>query len=115
MRKLRLLVAVLCASAGALAATAGSAQAATIVVNPGQSIQAAVDIANPGDTIVVRPGTYRQEVVIQKDRIRLQGSLATILPPPSDTSPCGSIAICVVGDVDFGPGEIFGYVHGVTV
>src|SRR5438067_1849133 len=115
MRKIRLLVAVLAAAAGALATTAGSAQAATIIVNPGQSIQAAVDIASPGDTILVRPGTYRQEVVIQKDGIRLQGSLAAILPPPSDTSPCGAIAICVVGDVDFDTGEIFGYVHGVTV
>ncbi len=32
--------------------------AATIVVNPGESIQAAVDAAAPGDTIRVRPGDY---------------------------------------------------------
>jgi parallel beta-helix repeat protein len=115
MKTIRLLVAAACAVTGALATTAGTAQAATIVVNPGQSIQAAVDSANPGDTILVRPGTYRQQVVIQKDFIKLQGTLAAILPPPSITSPCGDIAICVVGDIDFNTGEIFGYVHGVTV
>ena len=56
MNKLRLLVVSMCAVAGALAATAGSAQAAVFVVNPGQSIQAAIDAASPGDTIIVRPG-----------------------------------------------------------
>ena len=56
MRKVRLFVVALCAAAGAIAAMAGSAQAATIIVNPGQSIQAAVDAANPGDTVLVRPG-----------------------------------------------------------
>jgi parallel beta-helix repeat protein len=115
MRKTRLLLAVLVGAVGALAATAGPAGAATIVVNPGQSIQAAVDAANPGDTVLVRPGTYYQEVVIQTDRIKLQGSLAAIRPPLVDTSPCGQIAICVVGNIDFNTGEIFGYVHGVTV
>jgi nitrous oxidase accessory protein NosD len=115
MRKIRLLVAATCAAVAVVAATAGSAQAATIVVNPGQSIQAAVDSANPGDTVLVTPGTYRQQVVIQKNFIRLQGTMAAILPPPSLTSPCGPIGICVVGDVDFGTGEILSYVHGVTV
>jgi parallel beta-helix repeat protein len=115
MRTIRLLVTAACAGVVVLAAMVGSAQAAIIVVNPGQSIQAAVDIAHPGDTILVRPGTYRQQVVIQKDGIKLQGTLAAIVPPSSPTSPCGPIAICVVGDVDFSTGEIFGYVHAVTV
>jgi parallel beta-helix repeat protein len=105
----------LCAAAGAIAATAGSAQAATIIVNPGQSIQAAVDAANPGDTVLVRPGNYHEEVLIQKDRIKLQGSMATISPPPVSSSPCGSAGVCVAGDVDFDTGQIFSYVHGVTV
>src|SRR5919197_1637583 len=36
-----------------------------------QSIQAAVDAAQPGATILVCPGTYREWVVITKDRLRL--------------------------------------------
>lgn len=115
MKKLRLLMAALCIGAGALATTAGVARAATIVVNPGQSIQAAVDAANPGDTILVRPGNYHETVLIQKDRIRLQGSMATITPPAVSTSPCGWVGVCVVGDADFNTGEVFRYVSGVTV
>lgn len=38
-----------------------AATAATITVNPGQSIQAAVDAAAPGDTIDVMPGDYNAE------------------------------------------------------
>ncbi len=42
----------------AVALAPGMAQAAPIVVNPGESIQAAVDAAAPGSTIFVMPGTY---------------------------------------------------------
>ena len=34
--------------------------AATITVNPGDSIQAAVDAAAPGDTVKVMPGDYTE-------------------------------------------------------
>ena len=36
------------------------ARAATVVVNPGDSIQAAVDAAQPGDTVRVMPGDYTE-------------------------------------------------------
>ena len=41
-----------------LQAIAGNASAATIYVEPGDSIQKAVDNARSGDTIVIKPGTY---------------------------------------------------------
>ena len=45
----------------------------TITVRAGGSIQAAVDEARPGDTIEVEPGTYRQSVLVDVDRITLRG------------------------------------------
>ncbi len=40
--------------------TPAVAPAATITVNPGDSIQAAVDAASPGDTVKVMPGDYTE-------------------------------------------------------
>jgi cytochrome c peroxidase len=45
----------------------------TLVVQSGGSIQDAVDRAHPGDTIEVEPGTYRQSVLVDMDRITLRG------------------------------------------
>jgi cytochrome c peroxidase len=45
----------------------------TLVVNAGGSIQEAVDTANPGDTIEVDPGTYRESLLVDVDRITLRG------------------------------------------
>ncbi len=42
-------------------------------VKDGESIQQAVTNANPGDMIRVFPGTYKETVYIDKDRITLQG------------------------------------------
>ena len=42
-------------------------------VEPGQSIQAAVDRALPGDTIEVEPGRYKEQVLVDSDRITLRG------------------------------------------
>ena len=47
-----------------LCAPALPALAATLTVQPGQSIQSAVNAANPGDTIVVKGGTYGEQVLI---------------------------------------------------
>ncbi|MFS4415222.1 parallel beta-helix domain-containing protein [Maribacter sp. 2307ULW6-5] len=44
-----------------------------IAVKDGASIQAAVKRANPGDLIRVFPGTYHENVYIDKDNIGLQG------------------------------------------
>src|SRR5262245_54202462 len=45
----------------------------TIIVNPGGSIQAAVTGAASGDTILVNPGTYTEQVTINKN-LTLQGN-----------------------------------------
>jgi cytochrome c peroxidase len=45
----------------------------TITVRAGASIQAAVDQARPGDTIEVEPGTYKESVLVDVDRITLRG------------------------------------------
>jgi parallel beta-helix repeat protein len=45
----------------------------THTVEPGASIQAAIDAARPGDVIEVRPGTYRESLLVDVDRITLRG------------------------------------------
>ena len=58
----------------------GCASAATHYVNPGESIQAVVTAANAGDTIIVRDGTYTENIDINK-RLTIQsenGSASTI-------------------------------------
>ena len=55
------------AAAGVIAAVSfiapASVRAATLVVNPGQSIQAAVEAAAPGDTIVVLAGSQHNAII----------------------------------------------------
>jgi len=55
-------------------------------VNPGQSIQAQVDAAMRTDIIVVRPGTYRENVILNKP-LRLLGSGAGGTIINADPSP----------------------------
>ncbi|HYX84087.1 MAG TPA: right-handed parallel beta-helix repeat-containing protein [Gaiellales bacterium] len=107
----------------AWAATVGTAEAATLVVHPGQSIQRAVNRAHPGDTVRLTPGVYRQNVTIRK-RITLAGSGAGrhgsrlvpgAVPVPSPCTSGSSVnGICVAGQFDQSgnPGPP---VHGVTI
>jgi len=58
----------------ALQAIAGSASAATIYVEPGNSIQTAVNNAHSGDTIVVKPGTYTGDITISTPNLTIMSS-----------------------------------------
>jgi parallel beta-helix repeat protein len=80
------------------------------VVRDGDSIQEAIDAASPGDTILVKPGTYAEALVIQTDDLTLKGSKGTVLEPPAgEPEPCFEFGppgapptadgICVLGEI----------------
>jgi hypothetical protein len=55
--------------------TIGALGPAVKTVQPGQKIQDAINLANPGDLIIVRPGKYDENIIMNK-RVKLQGSSA---------------------------------------
>jgi parallel beta-helix repeat protein len=122
-RKLRAAICAVAMVGGLLVWAASPASAATIIVNPGQSIQAAVDAAPPGSTVFVRPGTYAETVTITTPAIRLQGSgsgQTRIVPPVAPGGPCDfgpdfAQGICVMGNLDPETFEVISFVRGVTV
>ena len=79
------------------------------VVRPGESIQAAVDAARPGTTIVVKRGTYAENVVVATDGVTLKARGAELVPPAAPTPNACSFGepardgICAVGQLDTPP------------
>ncbi len=68
-------------------ATATHAQTMTErTVGPGESIQAAITAAQPGETVVIRPGTYKENLLITRDGLKLRG-LGVRLEPPTTFAP----------------------------
>jgi hypothetical protein len=95
---------ILTLTAAALAALTGSAAARTLVVHPGQSIQAKIDRARGGDTVLVRSGTYRGSLEINKG-IVLQGQGAVLRQGGRGGSLCNQfgppVGVCVHGKLKF--------------
>src|SRR5437764_8616114 len=111
-RLIRTLAVLALVALAATIAVAVPAQAKTIDVRQGQSIQAAIDSAHPGDVIVVHPGTYRENVDVDKNDITLRGSGAssqgTVLLPPKNppNGPLGGIGIGLFNKSDFKTGKV---------
>lgn len=107
-RHIKALVALAAASTAGLGGAVPAASAAQArVVRPGESIQAAVDATQPGDTVVVRPGTYRESVVISTPGLTLRGAGDRTVIRPAAVPATGSNAcaragsgICVLGTAD---------------
>jgi PGF-pre-PGF domain-containing protein len=60
----------------------GIGSAAEIIVQPGNSIQSAVDNANSGDTIIIKAGTYTENVNITKGDLTIRSESGN----PDDTT-----------------------------
>ncbi|MFE0379471.1 nitrous oxide reductase family maturation protein NosD [Streptomyces inhibens] len=102
LRQMKYMGCVVAAMVSGLGATMPCNASGRHVVHPGESIQRAVDRARPGDTVVIRPGIYRESVLIHKSRLRLVGfGKKTVIRPPGKRAEnaCGQggSGICVIG------------------
>ncbi|MGW4031233.1 right-handed parallel beta-helix repeat-containing protein [Streptomyces sp. NPDC004838] len=94
-RRIGCLVGVASVMASGLAAAAPAAAVsvphggARHIVYPGGSIQVAVDAARPGDTVLIRPGVYRESVQITKEGLTLRGAGpgTVLMPAPIAVTP----------------------------
>ena len=122
----RIIVLAMLVAAASLLALAGTAAAHgdVDVVKPGESIQEAVDDAAPGAKIVVKSGTYAENVVITTDGITLKAHGARLVPPADPRPNACSFGepardgICAIGQVDFpqdGPPTVTDPVEDVTI
>ncbi|WP_066939349.1 nitrous oxide reductase family maturation protein NosD [Streptomyces sp. NBRC 110611] len=105
LRQMTYMGCVAAVMAGGLGAATPSDATGRLVVHSGESIQRAVDAARPGDTIKIRPGEYRENVVIDKSGLHLVGSGKVVIRPPGTRArdACGAQSgsgICVVGRKD---------------
>jgi parallel beta-helix repeat protein len=84
-----------CAAVAVAAASNGTAQSVRVLNVPRDyaSIQAAVDHAEEGDVVQVATGTYNENVLVTKSRLRLYGSSGVIL----DGTGLSGIGIHVLG------------------
>lgn len=78
-----------------------TASAATITINPGQTIQSGISAASAGDTVVVNAGTYTGGIVLNKS-VTVQGNGSVTVQPATvgsgqafniDCSDCGIIGL----------------------
>ncbi len=117
----------------ALFASATTANAAVLSVDPGESIQAAIDAASPGDTILVEPGVYQEPgnadfgLRITTDNLRLigkvnkgqgeAGKIRVVHTGTQETGVYAAPAACGPGvGVGECPDELQGfYIRGFTV
>ena len=51
----------------------------TLTVDESAAIQAAVDAASAGDTLVIRPGVYRERVVVHRHGLRILAEDGAVL------------------------------------
>src|SRR5262249_56952045 len=104
---------------------AAASSCSPIVVGPGEGIEAAVIQAQPGDTVLVKPGVYRQAVTIRKDGITLRGSGdfrgGTVIEPPSApphnlcSTAFGPTGVCILGKKVSQTGVVIQPVYDDTV